>query len=219
LVGLRFELPKSGDWQSNVETVYGYQQSVTIKYIEGIFDERAPLVAILTDDEIKNGYLRNNELSAMYGAFAEAAFTNNAQTTYIDNRCRSLAHRWLSIIEDPSRNAEPVKDFLATECSFDLGEKVSTFAGFQKWLSGPASAVSASTHRVSDFKVRPGTAEGQYELTMVLSWNGLLKSNGVHMIGKTSHKWRVVDAPADSYARIQTMDVVTLVPFKPAKGA
>jgi len=217
LVGLLFELPKEGNWQSSVEAVYQYQQAVTIDYIENLFAKKEPQVPILTVCEIKTGYKRNKELAALYGDFAAVVERIKKQESdeYIENRLRSLAHAWLHIIEDPSRNAEPVKDILAPEFSLGLGgQNVTTFSEFETWLHGPADAVSASTHLVSDFKVTR-LQRNTYEVTMVLSWNGLLRSNGVHMIAQTSHKWRVINARDDPYARIVKMEVETLVPFAP----
>ena len=49
---------------------------------------------------------------------------------------------------------------------------------------------------------------------MTFDWNGILP-NATEMTAKTKHTWIVIDDPTERFARIKTMDVEVLEPFKP----
>lgn len=133
---------------------------------------------------------------------------------YAENRLRSLAHYWMALIEDPTRDPEPVREILADgfALNFSTGT-ISDFEGFRAWLTGPAAAVAASTHEIIAFDHRE-TAAGTFELSMTLDWNGILP-DGTELIARTRHTRQVLDTPADRFAKIKQMDVELLVPFGP----
>lgn len=131
---------------------------------------------------------------------------------YADNRLRSLVHYWLALIEDPFRDADPVKEILAKDFSLNFSSgSITSFDGFSKWLAGPASQVTASTHKVSNFNHRV-LDDNLYGLVMDFDWNGILP-DGTEMTAKTRHSWTVVDDPTERFARIQNVDVEILEPF------
>ena len=131
---------------------------------------------------------------------------------YADNRLRSLVHYWLALIEDPFRDADPVKEILAKDFSLNFSSgSITSFDGFSKWLAGPASQVTASTHKVSNFNHRV-LEDNLYGLVMDFDWNGILP-DGTEMTAKTRHSWTVVDDPTERFARIQNVDVEILEPF------
>ncbi len=133
---------------------------------------------------------------------------------YAQNRLRSLVHYWLAIIEDPSRNAEPVKEIVAENFSLNFSSgAITDFKGFSEWLAGPGSQVTASTHKISNFNHR-SIGDNLYDLTMDFDWNGILP-NGTEMTAKTRHNWTVKDNTSERFARIQSVDVQILEPFTP----
>ncbi len=135
-------------------------------------------------------------------------------SAYGENRMRSLVHYWLALIEDPARDAEPVREILADGFSLNFSSgAINDFEGFRAWLAGPGSAVKASTHEIGDF-THALTADGNYTITMTFDWNGILP-NDAEMTAKTRHTWVVVDDPTQRFARIKTMDVEVLEPFAP----
>ncbi|MEM8657572.1 MAG: hypothetical protein AAGF22_05700, partial [Pseudomonadota bacterium] len=139
------------------------------------------------------------------GAFVDA---------YADNRMRSLVHYWLALIEDPSRDPEPVREILAEDMSLNFSSGVITdFAGFEAWLAGPASQVAASTHVIRNFSAEE-TSEDTYAVTVDFDWSGILPGATV-LVAKTRHNWTVVNDPAERFARIQTIDVEVLEEFRP----
>lgn len=134
------------------------------------------------------------------------------KSAYGENRLLALVHYWLALIEDPARNPEPVRELLAKEFSLNFSSgAVTDFEGFKTWLAGPASQVAASTHVLSNFSYKE-LGEGQFSLMVDFDWEGILP-DGKQMIAKTRHSWKVVDDPAEAFARIRSMDVEVLSPF------
>ncbi|QBF32646.1 hypothetical protein [Thalassococcus sp. S3] len=135
---------------------------------------------------------------------------------YGTNRMLSLVHYWLALIEDPARNPEPVREILAEDFSLNFSSgAITDFDGFKAWLAGPASAVKASTHEIGAF-AQESTGENTYEVTMTFDWNGIAQDD-THLLAKTRHVWLVEDDPTERFARIKTVDVEMLEPFRPAE--
>ena len=134
---------------------------------------------------------------------------------YADNRMLSLVHYWLALIEDPSRNAAPVQEILADgfKLNFSSGA-ITDFAGFEAWLAGPGSQVAASTHVISNFSSED-LGDENYKLTVDFDWFGILP-DGTDLVAKTRHNWTVTNVLTERFARIKTIDVDVLEPFRPA---
>ncbi|EFL88217.1 hypothetical protein [Ahrensia sp. R2A130] len=139
------------------------------------------------------------------------------ESQYGNNRMRALVHYWLALIEDPSRDAEPVREILADDFVLDFSSgAISDFDGFKTWLAGPGSAVRASTHKIEGFAQRK-LDDGTYEVVMKFDWNGILP-NDTEMLARTRHTWIVEDDPTARFARIKRMGVEVLEPFRPKEG-
>jgi len=141
------------------------------------------------------------------------AIVDNFVPSYIDNRLMSLVHYWLALIEDPARDPEPVREILASDFSLNFSSgAITDFDQFKAWLAGPASQVTASTHKISNVTHKT-IGENQYELMMDFDWNGILP-NGKEMSAKTNHTWSVDDDPTERFARISSVSVKILEPFE-----
>lgn len=137
-------------------------------------------------------------------------------SAYGDNRMRSLVHYWLALIEDPARNPDPVREILADGFSLNFSSgAITDFDGFNAWLAGPGSSVTASTHKIGDFS-QELVGDNQYTVSMTFDWNGILP-DGTELAAKTKHSWGVVDDPTKRFAQIKTVDVEILEPFAPKK--
>lgn len=155
--------------------------------------------------------------------FADIEIAQNSEGTteafvseYGDNRMLSLVHYWLALIEDPARDPEPVREILVEDFSLNFSSgAITDFDGFKDWLAGPGSAVKASTHEIGDF-MQEETSENTYKVTMTFDWNGIAP-NDTHLLAKTRHSWVVEDDPTERFARIKTVDVEVLEPFRPAE--
>lgn len=178
-----------------------------------------------------NGDLRTAQLAyatklkttdAVLPRFTEIEITQLAEATpdkafksaYPENRLLSLIHYWLTLIEDPARDAVPVCEILADNFSLNFSDdsQIQTFDEFEVWLHGPASQVKASTHEISNFSYSV-LSEHQYRLQVDFDWQGILP-NDAQMIAQTRHTWTVIDDPQERFARIQQMDVEALLPFQ-----
>lgn len=140
--------------------------------------------------------------------------TDSFVSQYAHNRTKALVHYWLTLIENPARDPEPVKEILADEFSLNFSSgAITTFDGFKEWLAGPGSQITASTHLISNF-AQESVGENTYKVTMDFDWNGILPDNS-EMAAKTRHTWTVVDDPTKRFAQIKTVDVEVLEPFAP----
>lgn len=155
--------------------------------------------------------------------FSDIEIAQNSEGTaeafvseYGDNRMRSLVHYWLALIEDPTRDPEPVREILADGFSLNFSSgAITDFDGFKAWLAGPGSQVKASTHEIGDFS-QESTGENTYKVTMTFDWNGIAPDD-TQLVAKTRHIWTVEDDPTERFARIKTVDVDVLEPFRPAE--
>jgi hypothetical protein len=133
---------------------------------------------------------------------------------YPENRIKSLMHYWLALIEDPKRRLEPFAEIFAKDFRLEFSSGTLTdMPSFEKWFRGPGSAVSASTHKVSNFSYQRLSANN-YAMQADFDWNGLLP-NGAQLTGKTRHNWTVEDLVSERFARIKTVKVQVLQPFAP----
>ncbi|GHB28062.1 hypothetical protein GCM10007094_15650 [Pseudovibrio japonicus] len=155
-----------------------------------------------------------SEITLTLGDPADAGtFTN----LYPKNRLLSLAHYWMTLVEDPQRNAEPFREILAADFNIDFGRgAITTFDGFAEWIAGPASSVSASRHELQNFSYKE-LGDNRYELTVDLDWTGILP-NDAWMTAKTRHTWTVSDNPQERFARIEKINVEVLEPFSPVEN-
>jgi hypothetical protein len=152
-----------------------------------------------TDIEIiQNSESKGAELVPAYGA----------------NRIKSLVHYWLALIEDPRRDVEPLRELLADGfvLNFSSG-RLDTFDELKSWYTGPASSITTSTHTINSLTQKE-IAPGSYAVEADFGWQGI-RPDGKVMVGRTLHKWTVVDDPAERFARIKTADVTLLIPFQP----
>ena len=160
------------------------------------------VLPLLSDVRIE----QNNESTAE--AFDDA---------YATNRMLSLVHYWLALIEDPARNPEPVQELLADDFSLNFSSgAITDFDGFRAWLAGPGSQVAASTHVIGDFAVALQDDE-TYQVTMTFDWAGITP-DGTELVAKTQHIWGVENDVAERFARIKSMDVEVLEPFRPREN-
>jgi len=133
---------------------------------------------------------------------------------YDRNRLLSLVHYWLALIEDPSRNPEPVKEILAENFSLNFSSgAITDFDGFKAWLAGPGSAVTASTHDISNFSYET-LGDNKYSLSVDFDWTGIVPS-GDEMVAKTRHQWVVSNELTERFSRIESVDVEVLEKFRP----
>lgn len=141
-----------------------------------------------------------------------AVSIEDIQNNYMRTRLLTVVHRWLELVENPNRTAEPFKEIVADEIYFDFSSgAIETFEDLTAWINGPASSVAHSKHDLSDFSFE-AIGDNQYELNVTMDWHGLLP-DGQRMNAKTQHNWTVVDNPSEIFARIKTINVEVLEPF------
>ena len=187
---------------------------VNITYLnQGLMEDGTVRMADLTYDAVLEA---TDSLLPVFANISigqnEVGTANEFVSEYEANRLKSVLHYWLAIIEDPKRDAAPVREILAEDfvLNFSSGP-ITSYEGYEAWLKGPGSQVSASTHSVTDFDFEQ-LGEGIYRMNATLDWQGILP-NGNEMVARTRHTWTVEDDPSERFARIKTVDVDLLVPF------
>lgn len=134
------------------------------------------------------------------------------QNNYMRTRLLTVVHRWLELVENPNRTADPFKEIVADEIYFDFSSgAIETFEDLTAWVNGPASSVAYSKHDLSNFSFK-SIGNNQYELNVTMDWHGLLP-DGQRMSAKTQHSWTVIDNPSEIFARIKTIKVEVVEPF------
>lgn len=134
---------------------------------------------------------------------AERAFSD----TYPTNRCLSLLHYWLHLVEHPERKAEPFRKLLAETYSLNYPSgEITTFEAFEKWIKGPASMVKASRHTLSNIVVTPMETANHFRLEATLDWCGILLDES-QMTAQTRHIWQIIDDPTARFAKVSKIDV------------
>ncbi|SHH67360.1 hypothetical protein [Cognatishimia maritima] len=138
------------------------------------------------------------------------------QDAYAENRVRSLIHYWLSIIENPARDASPFRNILAESPKINFSSGlIEDYDGLAVWLAGPGSQVKASTHIIEDLEVADLDG-GLWQATMIFDWAGILP-DGAELSAKTKHTWVIENDVTEPFARIQQVDVEVLQPFQPRR--
>ncbi|WP_179380918.1 hypothetical protein [Jannaschia marina] len=155
---------------------------------------------------------------------SEVKIDQNSESTvegfddaYTENRMKSLVHYYLALIEDPSRDPEPMRELFAEGISLNFSSgAITDFEGFAAWLAGPGSQVEASTHEIENFSVEE-TGENTYAVSMEFDWFGIAP-DGTELLARTKHDWTVENDVTERFARIKTVDVEVLEPFRPKDG-
>ncbi len=133
---------------------------------------------------------------------------------YAANRALSVVHYWLAIIEDPARDPEPAKEILADGFALNFSSgRITDFEGLKAWLTGPAAAVSASSHTVKNFSAQAEN-DGEITLTVGFDWQGITP-DGTRLEAETLHNWTLTNDVTERFARIKSVDVEIIKPFQP----
>lgn len=154
--------------------------------------------------------------SAKENADKAANFTERAayRENPLASRSRALANHYLAIVEGEGQTTEAIENLFAPGflINFSSGP-IDTIEGFEAWLQGPAATVSAARHVLHDVTVTP-IDPIRHELTMVMTWDGLLPTGG-RMTAKTQHDWIIQDT--GHTLLIERIDVEVLEPFVPTE--
>lgn len=136
---------------------------------------------------------------------------------YPENRALSLVHYYLSLIENPTHEAEPFRELFADGFNLNFSSgTITDFAGFEAWLAGPASLAAATTHVIQNFSVEE-TSNNTFTVKIDFDWAGILP-DGTEMVAKTRHEWTVTNDVMERFARILVVDVEILEPFRPKQN-
>jgi len=171
----------------------GSLRAARLRYEVGLTaqaDSVLPLVSSLTASPIAEG--------------ATTEFT----TAYAENRCASLLHYWVALIDDPNRSAEPFAEVLADGFRLDFTSgPITELEQLGSWLDGPAAGFEATSHQFENLRVT-SIDERNFEVEVDMEW-AAITADGI-ATARTRHLWSVVDDPVDRFAKIKTVSVELL---------
>jgi hypothetical protein len=134
--------------------------------------------------------------------------------TYTEHRVLAFLHYWLSLLEQPAADAEPLRELLDAELAMILsdGRILRTFDDVAAWYAGAGELVAMSTHHVIDRTITPGT-DNSHDLAVSFAWEGITRE-GQPMTARTRHHWALAET-GERYLRLRRFAVTILDPFTP----
>jgi len=145
-------------------------------------------------------------------AIAARARMEAMDADVIEHRLRSLAHRWLYLVDRNDGNAVSFDELFAEEIELAWSPAgIRTHEELGEWYRGVSQRVLKSSHTLSDFRFEQ-LDEGRYRMRLELQWYGFTRAQPHEEVeARTLHEWTVVDDPSDPFARIEKAKIEILV--------
>ncbi|MFB7618188.1 hypothetical protein [Kitasatospora sp. NPDC056181] len=133
---------------------------------------------------------------------------------YAENRVLAFVHYWLSLLEQPGADAEPLRELLDADLAMTLsdGRVLHTFDQVAAWYTDTAGLVDLSTHHLADLTITPGTGD-THDLSVDFAWEGITRE-GQPMTARTRHQWTLAET-GERHLRLRRFAVTVLDPFTP----
>ncbi|MFG2794995.1 nuclear transport factor 2 family protein [Streptomyces sp. NPDC048419] len=131
-----------------------------------------------------------------------------------ENRVLAFVHYWLSLLEQPTGNAEALRELLHPELDMTLsdGRVLHTPDQVADWYAQAGELVDLSTHHLINPVITPGE-DGDHRITVDFAWEGITRT-GQPMTACTRHDWTLADT-GERYLRLKRFHVTALEPFTP----
>ncbi|MEU8515125.1 hypothetical protein AB0C76_26595 [Kitasatospora sp. NPDC048722] len=131
---------------------------------------------------------------------------------YTENRVLAFVHYWLSLLELPAPDAEPLRELLHTDLTMTLsdGRVLHTFDQVAAWYTENAGLVAISTHHLADLTITPA-ADNTLDLSVDFAWEGITRA-GQPVVARTRHHWNLAET-GERYLRLRRFAVTVLDPF------
>ena len=133
---------------------------------------------------------------------------------YAENRSKSFMHYWLYLIETAHQQSGKFKEILASDFNLQLseGRTITQFAEFEQWLASIPKQIITSTHAAKNFSV-VDAGNNLLNVSVDFDWKGI-NLEGKNMVGQTHHEWVLVNDMEERFARLKTMKVTLVQPFR-----
>lgn len=156
------------------------------------------------EQRLRRSYTEHAALAQSFAAAAQRA--SELDPVCVDNRIRSLVHRFTSLVEDPRRDPAPFHELLATGFRLHFTEPpVDNFEALAAWVAGPLSSVVASCHVITSVAVEP-LGDHEYSATIGMQSEALFP-DGSGIESRNSQTWTVTDDRSERYARIRKIAI------------
>ncbi len=136
------------------------------------------------------------------------------QSSYAQNRLKSLLHYWLHLIENPNRSLDDFEVILTETYRTEFSEEdFASEVGMQGWLVRPEASAKAMHYRVRNIQIEE-LDMNKYSLKAEMDWYGLIE-NDEQVTGRVNQIFAVIDDPHDPYAKISAFEEEEVVPGAP----
>lgn len=118
------------------------------------------------------------------------------------HRVRSLVHYFTALVEDPRRDPKPFAELLADPFRLEyLEAPIDTLETLASWVAGPLSSVLASSHTISDLRVRT-TGLHEYTASMTMESEALFP-DGSGLYSRNTQRWIVIEDAHERFPRVR----------------
>lgn len=136
------------------------------------------------------------------------------ESAYAENRAKSFMYYWLFLVETAHGNSDRFREILADGFAIELSgnRHLDNWVEFDAWVQSIDSQTITSTHAPKNFKV-VDKGDSTLQVTVDFDWKGVNRE-GKAMVAQTHHEWVLANNLDERFARLQTMVVTTVKPFK-----
>lgn len=136
--------------------------------------------------------------------------------SYPTLRSLALMHYYLFLLEQLNHNSNKIQEILADNFQLNLSEKIiiNSIDALDNWLKSMPQQITSISHYPKNTIVNI-LAIDKYELNVDFDWEGWTKT-GQKITAKTHHNWTIIDKKNAPFAKIQSINVIPLAPFKTA---
>jgi hypothetical protein len=185
-----------------------------------IFDEQGETVLDGSDPALANaasGAWSETPPRAVRAAESLVVARAPTRTDPMEHRLRSLAHRWLYLVDRNDGDAAPFDELFADSFELDWSPaRIRTREELSAWYRGVSERVLKSGHTLAELKYE-GLEDGRYLVRLELQWYGFTRAQpDEELEARTLHEWSVADDPSDRFARIESAKIRVLVPAQPS---
>jgi hypothetical protein len=161
------------------------------------------------DTKLKKGYGNNLPKFTLISINQTGDTNDTFVDSYKDNRCKSLMHYWLSLVERLDGKVQPFQELLTNNfvLNFTSGQ-IDSIKKLEFWLNSAPKTLKQSNHYPENFSVKQIT-ENEFEMSVEFDWHGITK-DCKKVSARTKHVWRIIDNPNDRFAKIKKVDVTRI---------
>lgn len=125
---------------------------------------------------------------------------------FAEHRVRSAVHYFFALVEDPSRDPEPVLELLCEDFRLDFTTvPIDSHRALREWVAGPLSSVIASEHDIHSIDVREVGLDA-YDVEIRMKSQAMFPDRS-GAISRNTQRWRMTDVVRERFPRISRIEI------------